>query len=219
MRIEDYGLIGDMQSAALVGRDGTADWLCLPRFDSPSCFSALLGDERHGRWRLAPAGDVRASSRRYRAGTLVLESDFETAEGAVRVIDFMPRAGRRPAALDAGRRGPEWPGSDADGASLRPDYASIVPWLESVPDGGHRHRWARRVSAQHGAAARDQRGNDTSGLCCRRGRANGCLTWHRSCTRSRHRLRMPTRRSPVRRRGGVSGAGAAPIKVAIATRC
>jgi GH15 family glucan-1,4-alpha-glucosidase len=91
VRIEDYGLIGDMQAAALVGRDGAVDWLCLPRFDSPSCFSALLGDERHGRWRLAPAGDVRASSRRYRPGTLVLESDFETAEGAVRVIDFMPR--------------------------------------------------------------------------------------------------------------------------------
>ena len=91
MRIEDYGLIGDMQAAALVGRDGAVDWLCLPDFDSPSCFSALLGDERHGRWRLAPAGDVRASSRRYRPGTLVLESDFETAEGAVRVIDFMPR--------------------------------------------------------------------------------------------------------------------------------
>ena len=69
MRIEDYGLIGDMQSAALVGRDGAVDWLCLPDFDSPSCFSALLGDERHGRWRLAPAGDVQGSSRRYRPGT------------------------------------------------------------------------------------------------------------------------------------------------------
>ena len=91
MLLEDYGLIGDMQSAALVGRNGSVDWLCLPRFDSASCFSALLGDERHGRWLLAPAGEARASSRRYRPGTLVLETDFETPEGAVRVIDFMPR--------------------------------------------------------------------------------------------------------------------------------
>jgi GH15 family glucan-1,4-alpha-glucosidase len=91
MLLEDYGLIGDLESAALVGRDGTVDWLCLPRFDSASCFSALLGDERHGRWLVGPVGDVRASSRRYRPGTLVLETDFEGTEGAVRVIDFMPR--------------------------------------------------------------------------------------------------------------------------------
>src|SRR5436309_1548394 len=88
--LEDYGLIGDMQAAALVGRDGGVDWLCLPRFDSPSCFSALLGDERHGRWLVAPAGEVRETSRRYRPGTLVLETEFETADGVVRLIDFMP---------------------------------------------------------------------------------------------------------------------------------
>jgi GH15 family glucan-1,4-alpha-glucosidase len=78
--LEDYGLIGDMQAAALVGRDGAIDWLCLPRFDSASCFSALLGDERHGRWLLAPADSARAVSRRYRPGTLVLETEFEGAE-------------------------------------------------------------------------------------------------------------------------------------------
>ena len=66
--IEDYGLIGDLESAALVSRDGTIDWLCLPRFDSAACFAALLGDERHGRWLLAPAGEVTATSRRYRPG-------------------------------------------------------------------------------------------------------------------------------------------------------
>jgi GH15 family glucan-1,4-alpha-glucosidase len=99
LRIENYGLIGDMQTAALVGRDGSVDWLCLPRFDSASCFSALLGDDRHGRWRLAPTGDVRTSARRYRAGTLVLETDFETDEGAARVIDFMPRRGEGPPRL------------------------------------------------------------------------------------------------------------------------
>src|SRR2546421_8417165 len=86
-----------MQAAALVGKNGSLDWLCLPRFDSASCFSALLGDERHGRWLLAPEGEAQAGSRRYRPGTLVLETNFETADGAVRVIDFMPpRAGGPP---------------------------------------------------------------------------------------------------------------------------
>jgi GH15 family glucan-1,4-alpha-glucosidase len=135
LRIEDYALIGDMQAAALVGRDGAVDWLCLPRFDSPSCFSALLGDERHGRWRLAPAGDVRAGSRRYRPGTLVLESDFETAEGAVRVIDFMPRRGDGPPRLMRVVEGLRGRIPMRMELSLRPDYASIVPWVESVPDG------------------------------------------------------------------------------------
>ncbi len=135
MRIEDYGLIGDMEAAALVGRDGAVDWLCLPRFDSPSCFSALLGDERHGRWRLAPAGDVHASSRRYRPGTLVLESDFETAEGAVRVIDFMPRRGDGPPHLIRVGEGLRGRVPMRMELSLRPDYASIVPWVESAPDG------------------------------------------------------------------------------------
>jgi len=135
VRIEDYGLIGDMEAAALVGRDGAVDWLCLPRFDSPSCFSALLGDERHGRWRLAPAGDVHASSRRYRPGTLVLESDFETAEGAVRVIDFMPRRGDGPPHLMRVVEGLRGRVPMRMELSLRPDYASIIPWVESAPDG------------------------------------------------------------------------------------
>jgi GH15 family glucan-1,4-alpha-glucosidase len=135
VRIEDYGLIGDMQSAALVGRDGAVDWLCLPDFDSASCFSALLGDERHGCWRLAPAGDVRASSRRYRPGTLVLESDFETAEGAVRVIDFMPRRGDGPPRLMRVVEGLSGRVPMRLELSLRPDYASIAPWVESTPDG------------------------------------------------------------------------------------
>jgi Domain of unknown function (DUF5911) len=76
MLLEDYGLIGDMQSAALVGRDGAVDWLCLPRFDSASCFSALLGDERHGRWLVAPAGEVRAISRRYLRGRVSMQMEL-----------------------------------------------------------------------------------------------------------------------------------------------
>jgi GH15 family glucan-1,4-alpha-glucosidase len=135
MLLEDYGLIGDMQSAALVGRNGAIDWLCLPRFDSPSCFSALLGDERHGRWLVAPAGEVRATTRRYRPGTLVLETEFEVADGAVRVIDFMPRRGvgaPRVMRIVEGLRGRVPMRMEL---TLRPDYGSIKPWIETAPDG------------------------------------------------------------------------------------
>jgi GH15 family glucan-1,4-alpha-glucosidase len=90
LRIEDYAIIGDTQTAALVGKDGSIDWLCAPRFDSPAFFAALLGTEENGRWQIAPVAEVRRVERRYREGTLVLETDIETAEGAVRLIDCMP---------------------------------------------------------------------------------------------------------------------------------
>jgi GH15 family glucan-1,4-alpha-glucosidase len=135
MQLEDYGLIGDLQAAALVGRNGALDWLCLPRFDSASCCSALLGDERHGRWLLAPAGQGRAGARRYRPGTLVLESDFETTEGAVRVIDFMPRRGQGPPRVMRIVEGLRGRVPMRMELSLRPDYASIVPWVEPASDG------------------------------------------------------------------------------------
>jgi GH15 family glucan-1,4-alpha-glucosidase len=134
MRIEDYGLIGDLGTAALVGRNGSIDWLCLPRFDSGACFAALLGDETHGRWLIAPAGDVTRTERRYRPGTLVLETDFETADGVVRVIDFMPR-----------REGPPQLMRIVEGLrgrvpmrmELRPrfDYGAIAPVVEPRVDG------------------------------------------------------------------------------------
>jgi GH15 family glucan-1,4-alpha-glucosidase len=135
MLLEDYGLIGDLESAALVGRDGTVDWLCLPRFDSASCFSALLGDERHGRWVVGPVGEVRASSRRYRPGTLVLETHFEGAEGAVRVIDFMPRRAGGPPRLMRIVEGLRGRVPMRMELSLRPDYGSIRPWVEATSDG------------------------------------------------------------------------------------
>src|SRR5437868_11499198 len=96
LRIEDYALIGDTHTAALVGIDGSIDWLCLPRFDSASCFAALLGEPRHGRWRIAPAMKDRATRRRYRGHTLALETEFECAEGAVRVVDCMTPRSRLP---------------------------------------------------------------------------------------------------------------------------
>jgi GH15 family glucan-1,4-alpha-glucosidase len=135
MLLEDYGFIGDMQGAALVGRDGGVDWLCVPRFDSASCLTALLGDERHGRWVLAPAGADRASARRYRPGTLVLETDFETVDGAVRVIDFMPRRGDGPPRVMRIVEGLRGRVPMRMSLSLRPDYGSIVPWVEPASDG------------------------------------------------------------------------------------
>lgn len=88
--LEDYALIGDLRSAALVGRDGAIDWLCLPRFDQPACLTALLGGPRHGTWSIAPEEEVIAVERRYRGDTLVLETVFTTADGEVALIDAMP---------------------------------------------------------------------------------------------------------------------------------
>ena len=85
MRIEDYGLIGDLRTAALVGRNGSIDWLCLPRFDSGACFAALLGEPRHGRWKIAPAGEPQTTRRAYRGDTLVLATEMECADGVVRL--------------------------------------------------------------------------------------------------------------------------------------
>src|ERR1700741_2861651 len=90
MRIEDSALIGEPQSAALVGRDGSIDWLCLPRFDSPACFAKLLGDESNGFWRLAPVGPEMAERGGSVNDTLILETVWETSTGTVKVIDFMP---------------------------------------------------------------------------------------------------------------------------------
>ena len=135
MLIEDYGLVGDLRAAALVGRNGSVDWLCLPRFDSPSCFSALLGDERHGRWLLAPTDEVLTTTRRYRPDTLILDTDFETAEGVVRVTDFMPPRGDGPPRFMRIVKGLRGRVPMRLELALRPDYGSITPWTELVPDG------------------------------------------------------------------------------------
>src|SRR5207237_3651129 len=95
-RIEDYALLGDLETAALVSREGSIDWCCFPRFDSGACFAALLGTPEHGRWLLAPASPIRAVTRRYRTDTLILASVFETREGAARAIAFMPPRARAP---------------------------------------------------------------------------------------------------------------------------
>lgn len=130
-RIEDYAMIGDLHTAALVSRDGSIDWLCLPRFDSPACFASLLGNEEHGRWLIRPAGEVREIRRRYRPGTLILETDFETDAGAVTLVDCMPPRRDHPALvrLVIGRRGRL---AMKMQLVLRFDYGSIVPWVQRI---------------------------------------------------------------------------------------
>ena len=93
-KIEDYAFLSDTQTGALVSRDGCVDWLCFPRFDSGACFAALLGDRKNGRWKFSPAEEIKATRRRYRGDTLILETEIETADGAVRLIDFMPPRGK-----------------------------------------------------------------------------------------------------------------------------
>jgi GH15 family glucan-1,4-alpha-glucosidase len=135
VKIEDYALIGDLRTSALVGRNGSIDWLCLPRVDSAACFAALLGNEENGRWLLCPSGPVRQVSRRYREGTLILETDFETDTGTARVIDFMPlRDGGAPQLVRIVE------GLHGEVAMrmqfiARLDYGSLVPWVERTADG------------------------------------------------------------------------------------
>jgi len=133
VRIEDYGLLGDTQTAALVSRAGSIDWLCLPRFDSPACFAALLGGEDNGHWRIAPLSEKTSVQRRYRPGTLVLETDFETPEGAVRVVDCMPIRKNNPDVirLVEGRRGTVRMRMQL---VVRFDYGSVLPWVRRVGD-------------------------------------------------------------------------------------
>ena len=134
--IEDYGLIGDLQTAALVSRHGCIDWLCFPRFDSGACFAALLGDEENGRWSLQPASGITSTERRYRGDTLVLETELACDEGVVRLIDFMPPRGEAP---DVVRivEGVEGTVPMKMRLSIRFDYGSIVPWVRRRDEGVH----------------------------------------------------------------------------------
>jgi GH15 family glucan-1,4-alpha-glucosidase len=126
--VEDYGLLGDTQTAALVGRDGSIDWLCFPRFDGGAVFAALLGNDQHGRWLLTPEGEITASHRSYQGDTLILQTEMDTADGTVRLIDFMPPRGLAPDVVRI-----------VEGVNgrvpmrmelrLRFDYGRVVPWV------------------------------------------------------------------------------------------
>ena len=143
-RIEDYALIGNCLTAALVGRNGSIDWLCFPRFDSPACFAALLGTKRNGRWQIVPAEPSVAIERRYRPETLVLETRFRTASGSVLVTDFMPLPQGHDMSLAPGRRrvdlvriikGEHGSVPMTMEMIFRFDYGSIVPWVRRRSDG------------------------------------------------------------------------------------
>lgn len=147
-RIEDYALIGDCETAALVGKDGSIDWLCWPRFDSEACFAALLGTPEHGRWLIAPSCTINRVRRRYRGPTLVLETTFETDQGVVALIDFMPirDSGSDLVRIVKGERG-EVP-IKAEFA-LRFDYGRFIPWMERQED-----RCWQAVAGPHSAVLR-----------------------------------------------------------------
>ncbi|QDV32444.1 glycoside hydrolase family 15 protein [Tautonia plasticadhaerens] len=132
--LEDYALIGDCQTAALVGRDGSIDWLCLPRFDSGAVFAELLGTEENGHWKLAPVGEIKATRRRYRPGTLVLETEFDVDGGTVRVTDCMPPRDELPDVLRLVEclRGSVRMRMDL---VIRFDYGAIVPWVLRTDNG------------------------------------------------------------------------------------
>jgi GH15 family glucan-1,4-alpha-glucosidase len=133
-RIEDYAVIGDLQTAALVSREGSIDWLCFPRFDSGACFAALLGDEENGRWVIEPNVAVKGVRRRYRGDSLILETEWQTPNGVARVYDFMPPRGTAP---DVVRivEGVEGEVEMRTELLIRFDYGSIVPWVRRWDDG------------------------------------------------------------------------------------
>jgi GH15 family glucan-1,4-alpha-glucosidase len=129
-KIEDYAFLSDTQTGALVSRDGCVDWLCFPRFDSPACFASLLGDTKNGHWRFFPEEEVKATRRRYRGDSLILETEIETKSGAVRLIDFMPPRGENPdiVRIVEGLSGKV---SMQMELVIRFDYGHVVPWVRS----------------------------------------------------------------------------------------
>jgi GH15 family glucan-1,4-alpha-glucosidase len=133
-RIEDYAFLSDTQTGALVSREGSVDWLCFPRFDSGACFAALLGDRKNGRWKFTPAGEIKMVRRRYRGDTLILETEIETADGVVRLIDFMPPRGENPdiVRIIEGLRGNVQMKMDL---IIRFDYGHIIPWVRKKHGG------------------------------------------------------------------------------------
>jgi GH15 family glucan-1,4-alpha-glucosidase len=136
--IEDYALIGDTRTAALVNRDGSIDWLCAPRFDSGACFAALLGKPEHGRWLITPDGKIKSVRRHYRDATLILETIFETAEGLISVVDFMPFGGQElQRRVDLIRIVKGLKGSVRVHCELllRFDYGHVIPWVRAHPGG------------------------------------------------------------------------------------
>ena len=219
LRIEDYGIIGDTHTAALVGRDGSIDWLCLPRFDSDACFAKLLGDDENGYWRIAPvADDVRGRAGATASDTLVLETEFETADRAW--------SGHR---LHAHPRGPPPGGADGRGGAagtvdmrmdlvIRFGYGSMVPWVRRSDGLLVRRGRARRPGAVD-AGRHPRRGHDHGGRVHRVGGRAHPLRPHLVSppTRCRRARSTPASPSTTPRRGGRTGPRRAPSRASGAT--
>src|SRR4029453_11216175 len=176
-RIEDYAVVGDLHTAALISTEGSIDWLCLPRFDSPACFNALLDTPKSGRWLLAPAGGGDCTRRHYRKGTLILETEWETDSGKVKVIDFMPP---RDAVADivrivVGIRGSVRMRGEL---ALRFDYGHIVPWVRHDEFGIHAVAGPDAAYLVTDAPLRGERMQTVSDFTVRAGeRVPFVLTW------------------------------------------
>ena len=218
-RIEDYALIGDCHTAALVGRDGSIDWLCVPRFDSGACFAALLGTPDNGRWLHRPAGEVRSVRRCLPRRHARPRDRFDTAEGTVTVIDCMPLRRRQPSVVRI-VGGKQRPGARCGwSSSIRFDYGSVVPWVRqrgrglvaiAGPDMLHLHT--------DGAAARARTSRPLGEFTVAEGeRVPFVLTWHPSHVEPPHRPRPRRGAGPRRRTGGASGRPAAATPASIAT--
>jgi GH15 family glucan-1,4-alpha-glucosidase len=193
--IEDYALIGDTHTAGLVSRQGSIDWLCLPRFDSPACFAALLGDRSNGRWLLTPAGPVREVRRRYQGDTMVLETEYRTDDGIVRVVDCMPPRQWDPdvARVVEGVRGRVPMRMEL---TIRFDYGSIVPWVRHIDGALHAIAGPDSVWLRTPVPVRGENWSTVADFTVTEGqRVPFMLTWHAS-----HRP-APRRINPIRALG------------------
>lgn len=180
-RIEDYALIGNTETAALVGRDGSVDWLCLPRFDSPACFAALLGDAENGQWKVAPQQPPKAVRRRYLDGTLVLETIFETETGSVSVVDFMPLPRHEAVDLVRTITGLEGEVPMRFETRIRFDYGRVVPWVRRTEDGLTAVAGPDLVRLRTPLALKDDGFSSVADFTIRKGESiPTILTWHLS---------------------------------------
>ncbi len=229
-RLEDYALLGDRRTAALVSRAGSVDWWCSPRFDAPACFAALLGTPEHGRFLIAPsgatpngatpdgpAGDV--PSRRYLPGTMVLETEHETPTGRVRVVDCLALGHSRPLLVRL-VEGLEGTVDMTVELIVRFDYGSIVPWVRRVDDRWRADRGSRRPRALHaGAAARARPDVDARSSPSPQGsRSRSCSAGSRRPTRAACPTTRPRSSRTLPRIGG-DGRRGASTRASGASRC
>jgi GH15 family glucan-1,4-alpha-glucosidase len=180
--IEDYAIVGDTQTAALIGRDGSVDWLCVPRFDSGSCFARLLGDADHGRWLIAPEDDVEVikATRTYRPGTLVLETELTTSEGVVRVVEWMPPRQHHPrmVRLVQGVSGEVRMQTEL---IVRFEYGDEVPWVRAVDRGIRMIAGPNALCLETGVPLEGRNRHTEGHFVVKAGEeASFTLSWHRS---------------------------------------